>query len=253
MKNLIILLFLSVLVAGCSSSSLNTIDFTADKKLEYALKLFHDEDYLDAVQEFQSIILQFPGNAVIDDAQYYLAQSRFERHEYIMAAYEFSKLIKQMPASEYVPTAQFMLADSYYELSPDYRLEQQYTGKAIQEFQAFIDFFPTNEKVKDAEKKIAELNIKKAHKEFNTATLYEDMHFYKAATEYYENVVEEYHDTPYAPMALYKKIKLLVDKEKNTEALIDSKRFIEKYPEDPNFNEIEELKTSLETKLSLFK
>lgn len=253
MKNHLIILFLSVLVAGCSSSSLNTIDYTADKKLEYALKLFHDEDYLDAVKEFQSIILQFPGNAVVDDAQYYLAQSRFERHEYIMAAYEFSKLIKQMPASEFVPTAQYMLADSYYELSPDYRLEQQYTEKAIQEFQAFIDFFPTNEKVKDAEKKIIELNNKKARKEFNVANLYQDMHFYKAAVDYYENVVEVYHDTPYAPLALYSKIKLLVDKDRDADALVDVKRFIEKYPDDPNFKEVEELKTSLETKLSLSK
>lgn len=249
MRKLLILVSFSLLLWGCSSS-IDTTNFTAQQRLDYALKLYHNESYLDAVQEFQAIILQYPGNAVVDDAQYYLAETRYERHEYILAAYEFSKLIKTMTASEYVPTSQYMLAQCYYELSPDYRLDQQYTKKAIQEFQAFIDFFPTNEKVKDAEQKIVELNDKLAHKEFNTAQLYETMDYYTAAIIYYTNVVEDYHDTKYAPMAQYSKIKLLVDRNKNAEALKEVNKFIERYPGDQNIKEIENLKTELQTKVS---
>lgn len=240
---------LSLFVWGCSSSN-NLVNYDAKGHLDYALKLFHDESYLDAIQEFQSIILQYPGNAVVDDAQYYLAESRFERHEYILAAYEFSKLIKTMPASEFVPESQYMLANCYYELSPDFRLDQQYTKKAIEEFQAFIDFFPTNEKVKDAEQKIAELNDKLAHKEFNTATLYEKMDYYTAALIYYKEVTENYHDTKYAPEALYNRIKLLVDRNKTSDALHDIGTFLERYPDNQNVKELEELKTKLESSLT---
>ena len=68
--------------------------------------------------------------------------TRFQRGEYILAAFEFSKLMKNMPASEFVPISQFMISECYYELSPNYTLEQKYTKKAIEEYQAFIDFFP---------------------------------------------------------------------------------------------------------------
>ena len=86
--------------------------------------------------------------------------SRFKRGELILAAFEFSKLIKNMPVSEFVPQAQFMLAESYYELSPNYTLDQKYTKKAIEEYQAFLDFFPANPSVPEAEKKIRELYAK---------------------------------------------------------------------------------------------
>lgn len=249
MRNLLILFVLSFLIWGCGSS-VDTTNFTAQQRLDYAMKLYHDEDYLDAVQEFQAIILQYPGNSVVDDAQYYLAETRFQRHEYILAAYEFSKLIKTMPASEFIPSSQFMLAECYYQLSPDYRLEQQYTKKAIQEFQAFIDFFPTNEKVKEAEQKISEMNDKLAHKEYNTAQIYDKMDYYSAALIYYTNVVEDYHDTKYAPIALFDKIKLLASRDRNKEAIEEISKFLERYPNNTNIKEVEELKTTLETKLS---
>lgn len=249
MKKILFLFSFSLILWGCSST-VNTINYTAQERLDYALKLYHNENYLDAVQEFQAIILQYPGNAVVDDAQYYLAETRFERHEYILAAYEFSKLIKTMTASEFVPASQYMLAECYYELSPDYRLDQQYTKKAMQEFQAFIDFFPTNEKVKEAEQKIVELNDKLAHKEFNTAELYETMDFNEAALIYYSNVVDDFHDTKYAAMAQYSKIKLLVSRDKDSLALEEITKFLDKYPDDQNVDEIKKLKSELQTNLS---
>jgi outer membrane protein assembly factor BamD len=214
------------------------------------MKLYNNEDYLDAIQEFQAIIMQYPGNAIIDSAQYYLAESRYQRGEYILGAYEFSKLIKTMPASKLIPDAQFMLADCYYELSPDYRLDQQYTRKAVEEFQAFIDFFPTNGKVKEAEQKINELNDKLAHKEYNTANLYNIMGDDEASIIYYTKVVDDYHDTQYAPVALYDEINLLVSIDKNKKALEEIAKFLERYPNNNRADELQKLKTSIEVKLS---
>jgi outer membrane protein assembly factor BamD len=214
------------------------------------MKLYNNEDYLDAIQEFQAIIMQYPGNAIIDSAQYYLAESRYQRGEYILGAYEFSKLIKTMPASKLIPDAQFMLADCYYELSPDYRLDQQYTRKAVEEFQAFIDFFPTNGKVKEAEQKINELNDKLAHKEYNTANLYNIMGDDEASIIYYTKVVDDYHDTKYAPVALYDEINLLVSIDKNKKALEEIAKFLERYPNNNRADELQKLKTSIEVKLS---
>ena len=249
MKYFFYLIISAGIFIGCSSS-IDTVNLSAEEKLAYAINLYDDEDYEEAVNEFQAIVLQYPGNAVVDDAQYYLAQTRFQRGEYILAAYEFSKLVKNMPASSFVPDAQFMLANCYYELSPNYSLDQKYTKKAIEEYQAFIDFFPSNEKVSETERRIVELNEKLAYKEFIIAGIYEKLDYYTAALSYYENVVDIYHDTKYAPMAMYNKIKLLVRRERNTEALAEISKFLQRYPDDSNKSEMLELKSSLEYKLS---
>jgi len=67
---------------------------------------------------------------------------------------------------------------------------------------------------------------------------------------YYNDVVEVYHDTKYAPMAMYNKIKLLIQRDQDSEALTEISKFLQRYPEDSNKNEILELKSSLENKLS---
>lgn len=245
-----ILIFISFLFTlwGCSSS-INTVDFGPEERLQYAISLFEEEDYQDAATEFEALLLQYPGSVIVDDAQYYLGMCKFERGEYIIAAYEFSKLIKNMPASDFVPKAQFMLAETYYELSPNYNLDQKYTKKAIEEYQAFIDFFPLNEKVAEAEQKIIELNNKLARKDYDIAVIYEKMDYYTAALKYFDGVIETYHDTRYAPQAMYRKIQLLMDREREDEALSEMKKFIKQYPDDDNFDTIEELKNSLESKL----
>ena len=251
MKKLVILSALTgLLVWGCSSSA-DLTDLKPEDHLQNAIKLYEDEDYEDAVREFESILLQYAGSSIIDDAQYYLGMTRYKRGEYIIAAYEFSKLLKNIPASPFVPDAQFMLAECYYELSPNFNLDQSYTSKAIQEYQAFIDFFPLNEKVQEAETKINELNTKLAKKNIMIARIYEKLSYYTASLKYYEYVVETYHDTEYAPEALYSKIMLLIDRDREDEALADMKKFMLLFPNDENADQIKELKESLEGKISL--
>jgi len=249
MKKFVLLILFAGIFWRCSSS-VDTVNFSAEEKLAYAINLYQEEDYEAAANEFQAIVLQYPGNPVVDDAQYYLGMTRFHREEFILAAYEFSKLVKNMPASEFVQQGQFMLAECYYQLSPHFSLDQKYTRKAIEEFQAFIDFFPSNEKVGEAEKKINLLNEKLAQKAFESARIYEKLDYYTAALNYYDNVLEVYHDTPYAPLAMYNKIKLLVDRDRNKEALSEISKFIQRYPDNTRVLEVKELKSSLENKLS---
>lgn len=249
MNKLIFLFPIMILLWSCSSS-IDTVNLSPEDRLKNAIRLYEDEDDEEAVKEFEAILLQYSGSSIIDDAQFYIGKTRFQRAEYIIAAYEFSKLIKNMPASSFVPDAQLMLAECYFELSPNYNLDQAYTKKAIQEFQAFIDFFPLNEKVHDAEEKINLLNLKLAKKDFLIANIYAKMDYYTASMKYYDYVVETYHDTEYASKALYKKIMLLLERERDDEALLDMKKFILLFPDVEEAQEIREIKDSLEGKIS---
>lgn len=231
-------------ILACSGT-VDTTKFTADEYFNYALELYNKGDYEQAVIEFQNILMQYPGSTLNDDAQYYLGMTYFKKEQYLLAAYEFSKLIQNYATSPFVPDAQFMLAESYYKLSPPYQLDQSYTKKAIEEFQAFIDIFPSNPKVEEAERKIKELNNKLAQKEYQSALIYEKMEYDKAAMQYYEQVVETYHDTKYAPMALYNKIKIEVRKGMINEALADISLFLSRYPDDTNASEIKKIEDEL--------
>lgn len=227
------------------SSSVDTSKFTVDEYFTYLMKLYNEEEYETAVQEFQNFLLQYSGSAYNDDAQYYFAMTYFKRGQYLLAAYEFSKLIRNIPASPFVPEAQFMLAESYYQLAPPYQLDQAYTKKAIEEFQVFIDFFPADKKVAEAETKIKELTERLAEKEYQSGLIYEKMEYEKAAIKYYAFVADTYHDTKFAPISLYRKIQLEIKKGMKAEAIADINTYLNRYPNDERVNDVKQLEAKL--------
>lgn len=227
------------------SSSVDTSKFTVDEYFTYLMNLYNEEEYETAVQEFQNFLLQYSGSAYNDDAQFYFAMTYFKRGQYLLAAYEFSKLIRNIPASPFVPEAQFMLAESYYQLAPPYQLDQAYTKKAIEEFQVFIDFFPADKKVAEAESKIKELTERLAEKEYQSGLIYEKMEYEKAAIKYYAYVADTYHDTKFAPISLYRKIQLEIKKGMNAEAITDINTYLNRYPNDERVNDVKQLEAKL--------
>lgn len=244
MARVTLAVLISVLILWGCSGTVDTYEMGPQELYNYAYGLYEEEDYREAILQFQAVLLQYPGSAVNDDAQYYLGLTYFKREQYILGAYEFSKLIRDIPASTFVPDCQFMLAESYYQLSPPYQLEQSYTEKAIEEFQAYIDFFPTGKRVEEAERKIKELNNKLAEKLYHNAIIYEKMEYFDAAIRYHGDVAALYHDTDFAPQSLYRKVKLLIDKERYTEASKDIDDFLRRYPDDNHASELQEIQVT---------
>jgi outer membrane protein assembly factor BamD len=202
----------------------------AEDRFNAGKKLYDSKNYFEAIAEFEVIRLQFPGSSIADQAQYYLGQSHFQQDEYLLAAEEYQQLKRNMPASPLVPAAQYNIGLCYYNLSPKSQLDQAYARRAIDEFQTFIEYYPKNDLVKDAEEKISELNGRLAKKLYDSAELYMKMGYYKAATLYYTSVVEKYHDTPYAEVSLLGKVRAMIARKKYQDAKPDLDKFFEKYP-----------------------
>ncbi|MBI1806363.1 MAG: outer membrane protein assembly factor BamD [Ignavibacteria bacterium] len=236
---------LAGLLCSCGSSNVPQ-SLSAEERFDLGKKKFDNEDYLEAVAEFEIVKLQYPGSAVADDAQYYLAESHFKREEYLLAAEEYQTLIRNFRSSSLVPLAQYKTGLSYYYLSPKAPLEQKYTLRAIDELQSFIEYNPKHELVPDAEGKIKELDTRLAQKLYDTAVLYMKMEYFKSATVYYSTVVEKYHDTPYAEPALIGKVRSLVARKKYDEAKQDIDKFFEKYPNSRMKGEAESLRDEIE-------
>ncbi len=218
-----------MLAAGCGSSK-EIPNESVEQRFHHAKQLFDDEDYLEAINEFTVITLQYQGSTYAGDAQYYLGECRFKRAEYLLAAFEFSLLRRNFPASARAADAQFELGLSYYMLAPKSSLDQQYTRKAIDEFQTFLEYYPNNERAVEAGAKIRELTTRLAKKEYETARLYATMEYYKASLFYYDDVIEKYHDTEYAPLSYLEKTELLIDRKKYKDAEECITKFITLYP-----------------------
>ena len=244
--NLIIIVSLSLVYFGCSSTPGK--DITTDdpeEALRIAKSKYDNEDYVDAIEDLSFIKIKFPGTNISDRVEFYLADSYYHRKEYILGAYEFETMIKNYPLSPLLPEAHYKLGLCYYELSPKFSLDQEFTTYAISELQAFIEVYPNNKNVPDAETKLRDLKNKLAYKDFRTAELYMKMDDYKSAAIYYNNVVENYIDSDYADAALVGQAEVLINAKKFGEAAKVLEKFYKLFPNSKLKPAADKLKNSL--------
>lgn len=216
-------------------------DWTADEYYTYAKEKYDDEDYFEAINDFTVVILRYPGSTVADSAQFFLGMSHYFLEEYIISAAEFTKLVNNMSRSPLVPDAQFMLGESYYEMSPRAPLDQEYSLKALREYQMFLEDYPRHPRSADAERKMYELREKQAEKQWNNAELYRKMLEYQSSLIYYDMVLEKYYDTDFADDALYGKAIVYTELEQYMDAKEQLLLFTEKFPNSDLFPAAERL------------
>lgn len=237
---------LAIFIAGCSGSGVSKINTDdPEKAFEIAKKNYDNKDYLDAIEDFSLLKVKFSGTIISDKAQYYLGMSYLKQEEYILAAYEFEYLLKNYPTSQLAVDGRFQLAMCYYGMSPKYSLDQTYTYQAITEFKNFLELYPTDKNAPEAENMIKKLRSKLALKELKSAELYATMEDLRAATIYYDNVVNEYFDTEYADDALLGKIRMLVARKKYPEAKNEIERFETKFAKSNLLPKVLTIKTNL--------
>ena len=222
-----------------------TPDWTAKDFFHAAKDNYDDESYFEAVNEFTVVLLRFSGSTVTDSAQYYLADSHYMMGDYLIAGVEFEKLINSMPQSLLVKKAQLRLAESYNELSPRAALDQKYTTKAIREYQYYIEEYPVDSLKDKAEKQILLLRNKLGEKEYENAEIYRKMSEYNAAIVYYDQVLTKYYDSDWADNAQYGKILVYLDKEDVEQALLETAKFEQQFPNSDLNEDLKDLKIDI--------
>ena len=238
----------AVILAGCGSTDVSQT-MGVEERFAHAKKLYDNGDFVEAVNEFTVITLQYPGSAFAADAQYYLGECRFGRGEFLLAAFEYSVVKRNYAASPRVADAQYKIALSYYNLSPKSSLDQQYTRRAIDELQSFVEYYPGHEKAPDADAKIRELTSRLAKKQYENAVQYVKMSYYRSALFYFDEVIEKYHDTEFAPLAFVGKTELLISRDRYKEARDEITKFISRYPNNVLRGRIDELKSKVDHEL----
>jgi outer membrane protein assembly factor BamD len=232
------LLVIATLFASCSGSAPQDLP-TAEQRFLLGMTEYSNRDYLDAIQQFEVIRLQFPGSPVADSARYFLGMSRYKREEYLLGSYEFNQLVQYNPNSALQADAQFMHAMCYVELSPKSALDQNYTVKAIDALQNFIELHPRHAKAQEAEQRMLVLITKLAEKEFNTGMLYMKLENYKSAELYFDTVTDKYYNTDFADDASAMKIRILARRKQPAQTATAVRDFLKKYPGSPHVAEVQ--------------
>ncbi len=224
-------LSLGLLFASGCGKARKWEDLSADEAWLKITKLFDRGRYLDASDRLEIFLINHAGSAMADSAQYLLGECHFKMKEYIVAASEYEKTVRQYPQSPVREQAQYKIGLSYFRLSPKSSLDQEYTSKAMDAFQEFIEEFPASDLAKEATRMIGVCREKLAKKEYDNGRLYHKMKEYNAARVYYDSVLDDYYDTSYAPLALYYKALSFEGSHDDQAALEAFSLFLERFPE----------------------
>ena len=142
MKRHVIILLLACVLVSCGEYNkvLKSQDY--NYKYEYAKRAFEEKRYTQAYTILQDVVPVFRGTDKAEESLYLLGLSYYENKDYMTASSYFRNYYQHYPKGEYAEMARFYSGYGYYLDSPESQLDQTPTVKAIEELQAFLDFFP---------------------------------------------------------------------------------------------------------------
>ena len=181
-------------LGGCGAHSLPEIHSEAER-LATARRLYADNDIVDAIELLKAYTSSSSGAADVDEAIYLLGQCYLKNRDWTLAASEFEHVVRDYPESDSSASASFRLGEAYYGQSRQEDFDQEYTLKALDQWQTYMRSFQGHWLNPEAEKRILQARTRLANKLADNGTLYMKLHLYEPARFYFRQVVQDYSDT----------------------------------------------------------
>ena len=192
----IILYSFLIILTSCAGTK-NSDEISLRNKFDEAMFNLEAEKYLQAQSDFRNVLIRGTGTDLGDDAQYYLGESYFRNKEYLLAIAEYEKLTRKMGYSPFVENARFKICEAYRIESPKYYHDQEYTHKALERYQEFLDDYPNSILLDNVLSSINNLRNKLAKKAFETGVLYMKMEEYDSAKLSFQIILDKFYDTSF--------------------------------------------------------
>ena len=203
---LLLTLALGLGLGSCAGVPKPQSDAPPEVRLRYGWQLLERGSTYNAKQAFQDLIFSAPGSAIIDSAHYGLAESFFEERNYIQAETEYATIVSSFPRSRLVDDAAFKVGLCWWNQSPGHKLDQTETIRALDAFRAFVQDYPTSDRLDEAFEYIRQAQDKLALKAIYQAETYLKLGTesdYQAAVIYYSEAIQDYSDSRHMPRALW--------------------------------------------------
>jgi outer membrane protein assembly factor BamD (BamD/ComL family) len=155
-----------------------------------------------AIEIFTKVVENSTYGPLAPAAQYKLGLVLKGLMRYYEAEEAFNKLITNYPKSEWVTPAKFQLAACRAAVSRGTEYDQGAAEEAKEKFEEFLKQHPDAVLSRDAQANIAQLREKEAESSYDIGRFYEKQKQYDSAKIYYNEVVVNYPDNPWAAKAL---------------------------------------------------
>lgn len=188
---------LIALLSTACRTEFERIRTSNDPEMVYtkAMEFYDQGAYLKAQTLFELVLNSFRGSDRSEELAFKYAYTHYYLGNFILASHYFENFSNTYASSERREEADYLNAYSNYLLSPTFRLDQQYTVKAIELFQIFINTYPNSDRVVSANELITECRQKLETKEFEQGRLYFDLRDYNAAVHSFENLLKDFPET----------------------------------------------------------
>lgn len=169
---LIILLLSSLLFSSCSEYNRLLKSDDVELKFTRAKAYYEKGRYLQAANLLQTVVVALRGTAKGEEALYLIATCYYNNKDYITACSYYSGYARSYPRGNWAEDCAYHKGMCFYQDSPEAKLDQVSTQKAINEFTSFQQSYPKSIYVADCQAKVQELRNKLAYKAFLNARLY---------------------------------------------------------------------------------
>jgi outer membrane protein assembly factor BamD len=165
-------IFIGALLMSCSDYQklLKSTDY--ELKWTKANDFYEQKKYqrvIDLLEELQAI---HKGTDRAEQTLFMLANAYFNRKDYISAEHYFDTYTKTYPKGVFTEDCRFLSGKSAYLNSPDARLTQDETYKAISLLNLFLDYYPESDKREEVVGMLSELQDKLVYKQLLNSRLY---------------------------------------------------------------------------------
>ena len=185
MKKYIVIGLLSAgVLSSCGEYNkvLKSTDY--EYKYEAAKAYFAKGQNSRAATILEELIPIMKGTSNGEESLYMLAMTYYNHGDFVTASHYFNTYYTTYPRGTYTELARFHSGKALYLDTPEPRLDQSSTYKAIDELQMFLEYFPTSNRRDIAQNMIFELQDKLVEKEYLSAKLYYDLGSYTGNTVY---------------------------------------------------------------------
>lgn len=167
-----IMLFCGVALSSCGSYNKLYKSTDYDYKYEAAKQYYVEGQYSKAATLLDDLITVMKGTDKAEESLFMQALSQYKLGDYTTASNYFTTYYNSYPKGLYAETARYLSGKALYLDTPDPRLDQTSSLKAITELQNYLDYYPDAKNKEEVQNLIFTLQDQLVEKEYMSARLY---------------------------------------------------------------------------------
>jgi outer membrane protein assembly factor BamD len=154
-----------------------------------------------AQEMFKKIVTNAPYGKIAPLAQFGIGQALEKSGSITATVNAYQEVVDRYPSSDVAPNAMYQIGYVYFQASRATGYDETAAVRAQEAFEDFVLRNPNNEKVPQAQENLKVLQLRKTDNSYNIARFFDKQRNYKAAYVYYNEVIEQQPDSPFAVKA----------------------------------------------------